>query len=319
MKSSLLNLCTITLGTDAEIVDENLIRFNNIYKNVKLYIICPKKDEKIFIKTITSPNYEIINEETLISFIEFKNIFEKNSINLSYKEKFNERLSWYYALILKFCFIHKFYQKDNDHLVIWEGDTIILKKIEFFKNSKSLPYVYLPYFHKIYFDTCKKLLGKLPLYYGSFITQFGSITRNESNYLFNSLGLDKLDNKEFNSLFSEKVLKAIFSEHLQYDNAMFADYELIGINNLNKEYKKQKPIFFLRPALDGKLTKLQKMIAKIFDVKHVTYEHRHPNKHSKNMLSRNQTWLRFFKIIIFFYFQFKFYELKFNIKYFFNR
>jgi hypothetical protein len=100
---------------------------------------------------------------------------------------------------------------------------------------------------------------------------------------------------------------------------MFADYELIGINNLNKEYKKQKPIFFLRPALDGKLTKLQKMIAKIFDVKHVTYEHRHPNKHSKNMLSRNQTWLRFFKIIIFFYFQFKFYELKFNIKYFFNR
>ena len=33
-------------------------------RNVKLYIICPKKDEEIFIKTITSPNYEIINEET---------------------------------------------------------------------------------------------------------------------------------------------------------------------------------------------------------------------------------------------------------------
>ena len=46
MKSSLLNVCTITLGTDAEIVDENLIKFNNIYKNVKLYIICPKKDEE---------------------------------------------------------------------------------------------------------------------------------------------------------------------------------------------------------------------------------------------------------------------------------
>ena len=32
MKSSLLNLCTVTLGTDAEIVNENLIKFNEIYK-----------------------------------------------------------------------------------------------------------------------------------------------------------------------------------------------------------------------------------------------------------------------------------------------
>ena len=318
MKSGLLNLCTVTLGTDAEIVNENLIKFNEIYKSVKLYIICPKKDKEIFIRTITDPNYEIINEETLISFTEFKKIFEKISINLIYKEKFNERLSWYYALILKFCFIHKFYQKDNDHLVIWEGDTIILKKIQFFKNFESVPYTYVPYFHKIYFDTCKKLLGKLPKYYGSFITQFGCITKNESSFLLNSLELDKLDNKEFNSIFSEKVLSAIFTEHLQYDNAMFADYELIGINNLNKKYKKQIPIFFLRPALDGKLTKSQKIIAKIFDVKHVTYEHRHPNKYSKGMLSRNQTWLRFFKIITFFYFQFKWNQIKFNIKYFFN-
>ena len=303
MKSGLLNLCTVTLGTDAEIVNENLIKFNEIYKSVKLYIICPKKDEEIFIRTITDPNYEIINEETLISFTEFKKIFEKISINLIYKEKFNERLSWYYALILKFCFIHKFYQKDNDHLVIWEGDTIILKKIKFFKNFESpdnstkedLLYSF------------NDLEGKLPKYYGSFITQFGCITKNESIFLFNSLGLNKLDNKEFNSIFSEKVLSAIFTEHLQYDNAMFADYELMGINNLNKKYKKQNYDLIKIEELKS-LTKLQKLIAKIFDVKHVTYEHRHPNKYSKNMLSRNQTWFRFFKIIIFFFFQFKLME-----------
>ena len=54
MKPILLNLCTVTLGTDAKLVDENLTKFNEIYKNVKLHIICPKNDEETFIKTITS-------------------------------------------------------------------------------------------------------------------------------------------------------------------------------------------------------------------------------------------------------------------------
>ena len=318
MQSNLMNLCTVTLGTDAEIVNDNLIQFNKIYKNVKLSIICPRRDKEIFINNLVCKNYEIITEEELISYDEFKIIFEKISDNLKYKEEFQKRLSWYYALILKFCFVHKFFEKDNDNLVIWEGDTVILKKIQFFENLESKLYAYVSYFHKLHFDTCEELLGKLPKFYGSFITQFGSITKDESIFLFNTLKLNGLNNKKFNSLFSEKVLKAVFKKHQKYDNAMFADYELIGINNLNKSFKKQIPIFFLRPALDGKLTIIQKSIAKLFGVKHVTYEHRHPNKRSKNMLSRNQTWIRFFKIIIFFYFQFKFEQAKFNLRYLFN-
>lgn len=318
MALNTLNLCTVTLGADAEIVNENLNQFNKIYKNVELTIICPKRDEKIFIKNLFYKNYKILSEEELISFDEFKVIFEKISQNLTYKEEFKKRLNWYYALILKFCFIHKFFEKDNENLVIWEGDTIILKQIKFFENLESKLYAYVSYFHKLHFETCEELLGNLPKFYGSFITQFGSITKEESMFLFKTLKLDGLKNKEFNSLFSEKVLRAVFKKHKEYDNAMFADYELIGINNLNKKYKKQIPIFFLRPALDGKLTKLQKLIAKIFGTKHITYEHRHPNKRSKNMLSRNQTWFRFFKIIIFFYLEFKIQQIKFNLRYLFN-
>ena len=107
MQSNLLNLCTVTLGTDAEIVNENLIQFNKIYENVKLSIICPKRDEEIFIKTLVCKNYEIITEEELISFDEFKIIFEKISSDLIYKEEFQKRLSWYYALILKFLIIQE--------------------------------------------------------------------------------------------------------------------------------------------------------------------------------------------------------------------
>ena len=313
-----MNFLTVTLSEDADIVNENLNEINKIYKVNKLYIVCPQNHKEIFINKLSSKNYEIINEEDLLGFSEFTSIFDELSSNLTYREDFKKRLKWYYALILKFCFIHKFYEENNENLVIWEGDTIILKKIKFFENYKSIPYCYVTYFHKIYFDVCKELLGTLPKYYGSFITQFGSITKGEANFLFKSLNLENLPNKKFNLLFSKKILDAVFKTQSKYDNAMFADYELIGINKLNQTFQKPIPIFFLRPALDGKLTAAQKYFAKLFNVNHITYEHRHPNKHSKDMLLRTQTWIRFIKILPYFYFQFKFYQLKFNFKYYFK-
>ena len=39
MNSNSFNFCTVTLATDAEIVNENLNQINNIYKNTKLFII----------------------------------------------------------------------------------------------------------------------------------------------------------------------------------------------------------------------------------------------------------------------------------------
>jgi len=317
MSSEKINICTITLGTDANIVNENLVEFNRLYNDVKLYIVCPKKDEHLFIESLEDKNYEIITEDKFISFYDFKSIFKEISINSNYKDQFEKRLQWYYALFLKFFFIHKFFENNDSKLVIWEGDSVILKKIKFFKNDSSLLYVWVHYYHEIFYKTCKEMLGNLPKYYGSFITMFGSLTKNEFNYLNKSLGFEKLNNKEFCAAFSRKALKSIFKVHNEYDNAMFSDYDLIGINNQNKNFTKQKPIFFLRSSLDGKLTKLQKTIAKIFGAHLVAYEHRHPNKHSTGMLSRNQSWYRFIKIIVYYYSLFKFHQFRFNLKYYF--
>jgi hypothetical protein len=315
MNSEKINICTVTLGADADIVNENLIEFNRLYNDVKLYIVCPKNDVDIFKDTLTEKNYEIIKEDELIKFKDFKNIFEELSKNLEYKEEFRNRLQWYYALFLKFFFIHKFFENNDSKIVIWEGDSVILKKIKFFKNDTSLLYVWVHYYHDIFYKTCKEMLGNLPRYYGSFITMFGSITKNEFDYLNKSLGFTKLSNKEFCTAFSQKVFTSIFKAHKVYDNAMFSDYDTIGISNQNKNFTKQKPIFFLRSSLDGKLTKFQKIIAKTFGAHLVAYEHRHPNNHSKGMLLRNQTWYRFVKIIIYYYSLFKFYQIKFNVKY----
>ena len=315
MDSETLNICTVTLGTDAKIVNENLIEFNRLYQNVKLHIVCPKQDVDIFKDSLTNKNYEIITEDELIEFKDFKKIFEDLSNSLQYKQEFKNRLQWYYALFLKFFFIHKFFENDGSKIVIWEGDSVILKKIKFFKNDNSLLYVWVHYYHDIFYKTCKEMLGDLPKYYGSFITMFGSLTKNEFDYLNKSLGFNKLNNKEFCAAFSKKALSSIFKAHRVYDNAMFSDYDLMGISNQNRNFKKQKPIFFLRSSLDGKLTKFQKILAKIFGAHLVAYEHRHPNKHSKGMLQRNQSWYRFIKIIVYYYSLFKFHQIKFNLKY----
>lgn len=310
-----INICTIALGADVEIVNENLIELNKLYNDVKLYIICPKKDEYLFINSLIDKNYEIVTEDKFISFEDFESIFEKLSIHINYKVQFKKRLQWYYALFLKFFFIHYFFEKKESKLIIWEGDSVILKKIDFFDNESSLLYVYVDYYHQIFYKTCEKLLKKLPIYYGSFITMFGSLTKNEFDYLNSSLGFEKLNNSDFCRSFSIKALSSIFKIHNIYDNAMFSDYDLIGISNQNKSFKKQTPIFFLRSSLDGKLTKLQKSIAKLFGSHLVTYEHRHPNKHSKGMLLRNQTWKRFLMIMPYYFFLFQFNKFKFNFNY----
>ena len=72
---------------------------------------------------------------------------------------------------------------------------------------------------------------------------------------------------------------------------------MIGISNYILHKKKQKPIFTLRSGLDGKLTNIQLKIARLVNVKHVTYEHSHLNNLSQGMLKRKQSWSRFIKII----------------------
>ena len=86
MDSKTLNICTVTLGTDAKIVNENLIEFNKLYKDVKLYIVCPKIDVDIFKDALIAKNYEIITEDELIKFNDFRNIFEELSTSLQYKD-----------------------------------------------------------------------------------------------------------------------------------------------------------------------------------------------------------------------------------------
>ena len=293
-----INICQVSLKRDISLIQENYLNFKKFYKQIKFFIICPLKEVSIFKAKLKYKEFQIISEDQLISLNEFETIFLKYSKNINYKTEFKLRLSWYYQQILKISFMLDFVNKKKQNLIIWDADTIILKKIDFYEDGKPINYGTFNEFHKQYYITNLKLLGILPKYYISFLNQFTSVTLNEIFFLKKKLfKKNKTEEKKISFMISELILKSIFSEHKIYNGSMFSEFELIGQSNYLKNDTKQKPILSLRFGLDGLLNRKQLILVKFLGFKHVTYEHSHPNKKSIGMLNRVQSWTGLIKVI----------------------
>ena len=313
MGSETLNICQVSLKRDIPLIIKNYNNFKKIYKDVKIYIICPSQDFLEFEERLNFKEIKILKEEDLISFNEFNDIFKKLSLEIQYKSEFQKRINWYYQQVLKISFVLKFIDKERKSIVIWDADTIILKKIDFFENDNSIMYGNFTEFHKSYFITNKMILKTLSTYYISFLNQFIAISVEDGKLLIQKL----LDGQVVNisQTLSRIILSNIFLAHKEYNGSMFSEYELLGQVRYISKKNKQKPILFLRFGLNGILTKHQTCLVKFLNFKHVTYEHSHVNENSQNMLSRNQSWLILIKVIIKNLFKFYLRFLKHNFLY----
>jgi len=318
MSENNINVCQVSLENNIPLIIENFINFKKIYGEIKIFILCPKEQLDQFKKKLPFKEIVIINEDELLSFNDFKKIYERLSKNLIYKDEFKKRLKWYYQQVLKITFAVNFTQKNHENLIIWDADTIILKKIIFFNNNKSIKYGNFFEFHKAYYMTNENILKTLPKYHISFLNQFIAISKIESDFLLNNF-LNYKSQKKFSHQISEHILLSIFTKHQIYNGSLFSEYELIGMSNYIFFNQKQKPILFLRFGLDGKLTKLQKLISIMLNYKHVTYEHSHLNAKSKGMLKRSQKWNRFLIILIKNFFKFYLRYSRHVIKYYFHK
>jgi len=292
-----INLCQVSLIRDLPLILENYQNFKKIYKKININIICPSKDLVYFKEKLNYDEFKIISEDEIISFKEFELIFIKESKNISYQSEFRKRLSWYYQQILKISFMINFINDKKENLIIWDADTILLKKIDFFSEDKSINYGNFNEFHKQYYATNKKILNDFPKYFISFLNQFISATVEEIFLFEKKIFKNKIEKQNIPVKLTELIFKSIFLEHKIYNGSMFSEYELIGQSNYLQNNIKQKPILTLRFGLDGILNYKQISLVKIFNFKHVTYEHSHPNKKSLGMLDREQTWLGLIKII----------------------
>ena len=135
MSQNTLNICQVSLDQNIPLIIENFINFKRIYGNIKIFILCPKKQLNEFQKNLPFKEIKIINEEEIISFNEFEKIFEKLSKNITYKDSFKERLRWYYQQILKICFAANF---RADSRFIFLTISLFLREPSFFEYAKVI-------------------------------------------------------------------------------------------------------------------------------------------------------------------------------------
>ncbi len=289
-------LCQVSLDNNIPLIKENYENFKKIYNSVKIYVVCPKSQIKKFKNKLNFREIEIINEDEILSFRDFEKIFFQLSRKISYRKKFNKRLKWYYQQILKIIFIFKFIEK-NKNLIIWDADTIILKKIDFFKKNSSINYGNFYEYNEDYYKTNQQILKNFPKYHISFLNQFISINEKDNQFLTKNIFGEKNWKKNLKKKTAGIILQNIFKAHREFRGSMFSEYELIGQSNYMLNKTIQKPILFLRQNLDGKLSNFQKLISKALNFKHVTYEHKHLGIKNKGMLNRKQSTLGFLKII----------------------
>ena len=295
---SIYTFCQVSLQENIPIIEKNYKNLKKFYKKIKIYVICPDHQIKKFKESLDLDDIEIINEDSIISFHEFKNIYLNLTSTMKYKNEFDQRLKWYYQQILKICYVIKYISINKKNIIIWDADTIILKKIKFFDNGHSIKNGNFFEFHKQYFKTNKSILKIQPNYFISFLNQFISITQNELEFFLKKIKAEKITSNKMSTYISYLILKNIFDTHVVYNGSMFSEYELLGQSSYLLNKKKQIPIITLRFGLNGILSDSQISLVRLLNFKHITYEHRHQNKNSIGMLSRNQTWPSLIKIII---------------------
>ena len=271
-----LNFFCVTLPKNIPVIKKNYINLKSFYKNFNYYIICPKKDVVKFQRELHMSNIQIINEDSFLTKRDFSKIFHKYFSKTNYLKKIKWREGWYYQQVLKISFVFFFFKnKNTKHLIQWEADTIILRKIEFFKNNKPIIYGTLFEKNNKYFVTLKELFRKLPKHYLSFTFQFSSLNYSIINNLFTKLNsYERFNFKNTPAKWiSTIMLHSITTIHKNYNISFFSEQDLFGISQLlNKKKTYQKTFIYFRNFTRGELSNFEIRVLKKLKFYHITYD-----------------------------------------------
>lgn len=82
---------------------------------------------------------------------------------------FPQGAGWYFQQFLKFAFVNV--SNADEHYLIWDADTVLLRPIEFFDSSGRALYTKAKEHHRPYFQTFERLFGTPAAREFSFISQ----------------------------------------------------------------------------------------------------------------------------------------------------
>lgn len=241
------------------------------FVKAKKYLVIVPEQELSDFQHCGIKNFEFISE------LKYNNIKQYLEEKLGHRHK---RIGWYLQQFIKLSEIDE--GSDDDLNLIWDADTIPLKRLSFEKYGKIYFYQGIEY-HKPYFELTKNVLGLDKIARSSFIAQCFpskvSWIKNFKKYI---------ESKNNNKIWYQAIIDRIDDKQ----KSGFSEYETLGTFILEKYPSKIK----LREnswtrdgnALIGNVKNLEhnyKWLSKRYDF--ITFEHWQKQK---------MTWRRYIKI-----------------------
>lgn len=210
-----LSMVVPSIPQDVDVLLHNLDFYFCFLPISSLVIIGPDNMKSFF------PNdkrIEFINENDLINKVAVKEIIDKRLLGEDVKR---DRTGWYVQQFIKMSYSRIC---ADDYYLLWDSDTVPVKKLDLF-DEKGRPFFDLKNeFHKPYFDTISMLFPELKRgANGSFISEHMLIN---TQYMREMIAEVENNNKLRGVDFSEKIINAIDIESLQTSG--FSEFETFG-------------------------------------------------------------------------------------------
>ena len=128
----------------------------------QLHVITRRADFADF-QSALGPDAVLLDENELISTMTLADLKRIPLARLS------QGSGWYFQQLLKYQFA--FLKPEDDYYLIWDADTIPLRPMEFFDEDGRMLLTKSDEYHRPYFETYEKLLGRPAQRDFSFISQ----------------------------------------------------------------------------------------------------------------------------------------------------
>jgi hypothetical protein len=191
------------------------------FNNIK-YIVehCDKNLEFDSIHLIVSEGV-VYNDMELLKQLTNKKIYlhlESNVLKID-KSRIKHRPSWIYQMMLKL------FQNvtENDNFLVIESDCIIINKLDFFNDDKTIFYLGRDHHHPPYYTFNQKLLGIGREYDHSFISEFMMYDKKIIKELLNKTNCTTIE--DFLELIYQYVDGGCYpSDYDLYGNFYYSNY-----------------------------------------------------------------------------------------------
>ncbi|MBM4128028.1 MAG: FkbM family methyltransferase [Nitrospira sp.] len=180
----------------------------NFVPSKNYLLIVPDSDVELF-KTITDRTFKVVPESVFVPGLKeiLRNKIPPSSIG---------RIGWYLQQFIKLSVLKE--ARDYENFVIWDADTVPLKKIEFFRSTGEVEFFTGTEAHLPYFDLTQKLMGFGKRAKFSFIAQCFPYKGIWANNFFNFI----------EGKFSESYEKTLLNLIDFKEGSGFSEYETLG-------------------------------------------------------------------------------------------